>query len=269
MTRKTPLVVGLLLTLSAAPLRAGPRENKTVWQATEAVRELASIPLKGIPRGLLNDAAGVAVLPHVVRAGFVLDREFGRGVVLVRHPDGRWSDPVFVTLSGRGIGGQAGVAATDLVLVFKTRRSLERALRGKLVLGTDAAVAAGLIGRESEVASVRPLKADVLTYSRSRGLFVGFSLEGTRLQVDPRANEAFYNIHGCRPEDVLARRGAAIAAAEGLKAQLARLGATPPPPPVVLVPIVGSVPAPPPPVRVVPYPGPVPPPPPPPFPWGR
>jgi lipid-binding SYLF domain-containing protein len=276
MTRATKaLGTGLLLlALPAAPLRAGPKEVKTVEAAAQAVRELGTIPLRGVPQGLLNEAAGVAILPHVVRAGLLIDHEFGRGVILVRQPDGRWSDPIFVTLSGGGIGGQAGVASTDLVLVFKTRRSLDRALHGRLALGTDVAVAAGLIGREVASASDRRLKAEIWTYSRSRGLFVGVSLEGTRLQVDPRSNEAFYGIRGCRPEHVLARQGAAIAAAEGLKTQLAWLAGAPAPPSVVVVPypVPAQAPTPPPPVGWIPDPRPAqspppPPPPSPPFPW--
>jgi lipid-binding SYLF domain-containing protein len=226
-----------LLALSAAPLWAGKQEVRTVEQATETVRELAAIPLRGIPGGLLHEAAGVAILPHVVRAGFVVDREFGRGVVVVHHPDGRWSDPIFVTLSGRGIGGQAGVEATDLVLVFKTRGSLERALHGRLTLGGDVSIAAGLIGREVVAASERRLKAEIWSYSRSRGLFVGLSLEGTRLEVHPGGNEAFYGIRGCRPEHILARGGAGIGAAEALKLQLATLSGSVPPPTTVIVPV--------------------------------
>jgi lipid-binding SYLF domain-containing protein len=168
-----------------------------------------------------------------------VDGRFGRGVVLARQPDGRWSDPVFVTLAGGGVGGQAGVEETDLVLVFRTPRGLDRALRGKLTLGGDVTVAAGPVGREAEAAADRPLRVDVLTYSRSRGLFAGVSLEGAHLRIDHGANEDFYRQRGCRPEDVLARRGPAPAAVESLKEQLSWLLGPPRPPPL------GPVPAPP------------------------
>jgi lipid-binding SYLF domain-containing protein len=225
------LAAGLLLAVAATPLHAGGREFQTVEKAAEAVHALAGIPGRGIPRSLLHDAAGVAVLPHVIRAGLLVDGRFGRGVVLARQPDGRWSDPVFVTIAGGGVGGQAGVEETDLVLVFKTPRSLERALRGKLTLGGDVTVAAGPVGREAEAAADRPLRAEVLTYSRSRGLFAGVSLEGAHLRVDQGANDDFYRQRGCRPEDVLARRGPSIAWVEALKEQLAWLATPPNPPP--------------------------------------
>jgi lipid-binding SYLF domain-containing protein len=256
MTRlQTPLVgVSLLaLALAAAPLRAGSRELKTVESAAEAVHALAAIPLNCIPQSLVQESAGVAVIPHVIKAGFVIDGRFGRGVVLAREPGGRWSNPVFITLGGGGVGGQIGVESTDLVLIFKTKASLDRILRGKgkLTLGGDLSVAAGPVGREAAAATDGRLKAEIYTYSRSRGLFAGVSLEGAALLVDHRANEAFYGLRGCRPEDVLARRIAAVPALESLKAQLSWLAG---PPPAVLVP----VPPPPGPPPAVIVPGPLP-----------
>lgn len=230
---RTPLGASLVvLALAAAPLRAGAREVKTVESATAVVRAFAALPLRGIPLSLLYDAAGVAVLPHVVKAGLLIDGQFGRGVVLVHGPDGRWSEPVFVTLSGSGVGGQAGVEATDLVLVFKTKASLDRALRGKLTLGADVTIAAGPVGREAERATdQRLLKAEIFSYSRSRGLFAGVSLAGARLHVDEHANKAFYGVRKGQAGEVFARRGAPLASAEALRAELVRLSPTPVPPP--------------------------------------
>src|SRR5579872_4299804 len=104
MTRlRTPLGASLvLLALAAAPLRAGSRELKTVESSAEAVHALASIPLNCVPQSLVQDSAGVAVIPHVIKAGFVVDGRFGRGVVLAREPGGRWSNPVFIALAGGG-----------------------------------------------------------------------------------------------------------------------------------------------------------------------
>jgi lipid-binding SYLF domain-containing protein len=195
----------MLLGLAPAPLPRVTHEGKTLESAAEVVHGFAATPLRGIPRGLLHDAAGVAVVPHVVKAGVILTERFGHGVVLVHEPDGRWGNPVFVSLSGKAIGVQAGVEKTDLVLVFKTRKGLDRALRGKLTLGGDVTVAAGPVGREAEAASDRRLPiADIYTWSRSRGLFLGVALDGARLQVDGHANDAFYGLRGCRPEQVLA-----------------------------------------------------------------
>ncbi len=237
------LAASLLLSLPGTPLWAGGRELKTVEQAAETVHAFASLPLRGIPRSLMHDAAGVAVLPHVIRAGLLIDGRFGRGVVVVHQPDGSWSNPVFVTLSGGGVGGDVGVESTDLVLVFKSKKSLDRALQGKLALGTDVTVAAGPLGREAEMAADRPLKAEIYTYSRSRGLFAGISLEGAHLRIDHEANADFYGVRGGRPEDVVAPRGPANTWVNALKEQLAWLAPPPVPPPALLPP--QPVPAPP------------------------
>ena len=175
------VVISLLLLFPAVgSLRAADHEQATVAAASEVARALTAVPLKCIPPTLMHQAKGVAIIPHVVKAGFLVDRRFGRGVILARRPDGSWSDPVFITLSGGGLGVEAGFESTDLVLVFKTEGSLDHILKGKgtLTLGADVTVAAGPIGREAEAATDRLLKAEVFSYSRSRGLFAGLSLEG-------------------------------------------------------------------------------------------
>jgi lipid-binding SYLF domain-containing protein len=231
--KRTSFMTGLLLlTLAGTPLRAGHTEMSTVESAVDTVKGFSTLPLKCIPPSLLHDAKGVAIFPNVVKAGLLLDKRFGRGVVLVRQPGGGWSDPLFVTLDGGGIGLQAGVQSTELVLVFKTKSSVDRILKGKLTLGSDVAVSVGPVGREAEAATDGRLIADIYSYSRSRGLFVGASLEGVRLKVDDHANEDFYNLRGCRPEDVLNHRGPAIPSVEALKAELEHIGA----PPAVIVP---------------------------------
>jgi lipid-binding SYLF domain-containing protein len=227
-----PLMASLVLTLAAAPLRADPREVRTLDLAAATIRAFGDLPLQGIPQSLLENAQGVAIIPHVLKAGFLVDGRFGRGVILARQPDGTWSNPVFVTLAGGGVGWQVGIASTDVVLVFRTAHSLDRILRGrgKVTLGGDVAVAAGPLGREAQAATDARLQAEIYSYSRSRGLFVGVSLEGAGLLFDGSANAAFYGSYACSPEEV--------AAAANLRAQLARLS----PPPAVLV-----VPGPPPP----------------------
>jgi lipid-binding SYLF domain-containing protein len=245
--RRSPFVPSLMvLILAAAPLQAGDRERKTVEAATEAVQALAALPLKGLPPALLQDAKGVAVIPHVVKAGFLIGGRFGRGVVLVRQSDGTWSNPVFVTLAGGGLGWKAGIQATDLVLVFKTSNSMDRIVegKGKVTLGGDVGVAAGPVGRQAGAATDGQLKAEIYSYSRSRGLFAGVSLEGAGLLADVEANEAFYGLRGGRPADVLALRGVPIpAAAEDLKGQLTKM-AMPPTPPVIVWPAPMSAPPP-------------------------
>jgi lipid-binding SYLF domain-containing protein len=247
----TMLGASLFVLIAAGRLaQAGNEPMKTLQESTDAVKGLCDIPLNGIPRALVNDAAGVAIIPHLVKTALIVDREFGHGVLLAHEPSGAWSNPIFVTLSGGGVGGQAGIQATELVLVFKTRKSFDRALAGKLTLGSDMSVAAGPLGRDSKIATDKGMQSEIYSYSRSRGLFVGLSLEGAKLHVDDRANELFYGLRGCRAPDVLAWRGAIIPPVEALKAQLMRLS---PPPAVIVVP--GS----PPPVFVPSQPPPLPP----------
>ncbi len=256
--RKSWMILGtslLLLILSADAVRAD--ELKTVETASETLRALADIPARCIPYALMREARGVAIIPGVVKAGFVIDGRFGRGVVVARQPDGCWSSPVFITMTGGGVGLQAGVESTDVVLVFRTTHSMDRFQRGKgqLNLGGDLSIAAGPIGREAEAGTDARLRAEIISYSRSRGLFAGASLQGAALLVDHRANDSFYGFH---PADVAAHETAAI---EHLKAELARLSTPPSPAPVYSMPPAGA-----PQVYVAP-PGPAWAPPPAPAPW--
>ncbi len=232
-TSSTAALVVLALAVAAGPLRAGDREHRTVESATDAAAGLAAEPLRCIPPALMEDAAGVALIPHVVKAGFVLDGRFGRGVVLARRPDGTWSNPIFLSLAGGGVGWQAGVESTDVILVFKTRESLRRLMEGKdkITLGADAAVAAGPLGRQAEAATDAQLKAEIYSYSRSRGLFIGASLEGAGLLIDRRANEDFYGVRDGRPADVLALPASEAEEVFRLKDRLMELAGTPPAPP--------------------------------------
>lgn len=213
---RTPFAAVLLLvSVAAAPLYARGREIKTVEMAANVVQGLTVIPW-----GMLHEAAGIAIIPHAFKAALVLDEEFGRGVVVFHEPDGRWSNPVFVTLKGGGVGGQVGLESTDLVLVFMTRKALDRAMQGRLTLGEDFALAAGPIGRDVQIAHEGRLKADIYSYSRSRGLFVGVSLGRSRLRIDANSNKAFYGCREGSPAEVFAYRGAPVAAVETLKARL-------------------------------------------------
>ena len=263
------LVAGLALSAPpAGPVPVWSRELATVESAAEVLQALTVVPFPAIPRALLQDAQGLAIIPGVIKAGFVVGGRHGHGVVLVRNPDGSWGNPVFVTLTGGSIGWQIGVQSADIVLVFKTRNSLDRILQGrsKLTLGGDVAVAAGPVGRQAEAGTDGRLQAEIYSYARSRGLFAGLSLEGAGLWADHAADAAFYGIPGGRPADVQALRSAPPPA-EALKAQVAGLTSSPAPPPVAYPPRLAPIPVPPasaPPPGLPRAPVPVVPPPPPP-----
>jgi lipid-binding SYLF domain-containing protein len=238
MQQRWPVLAVGLLALASAPVSAGLRELSTLEAAESVLKTVTTDPHKGVPPVVLREARGVVIIPHVVRVGLIVDERFGRGVLLTRRPDGGWSHPVFVALKGKGIGLEAGVEATDLVLVFRTDQGLEHILKGKgqVTLGNDVAIAAGPFGKELEGAAARRPKAEIFAYAHSRGLFAGAALEGDRVYADTQANEEFYHIRGCQPAHILGQTGrSTVAVVEHLKEQLTRL--CPPPAPVIAVPV--------------------------------
>lgn len=190
-------LLSLLLTSSliaaGAPAHAAKgEENERVERAVEVLDEIMRMPEHAIPRKMLSDAYAIAVIPNVVKASLVVGGRHGKGVISVRSPDGTWSTPSFISLTGGSIGFQAGVQATDVVLVFRSARGVDSIVNGKFTLGADAAVAAGPVGRTAAASTDGQLKAEIYSYSRSRGLFAGVALDGAVLSIDHRANAAAY-----------------------------------------------------------------------------
>jgi lipid-binding SYLF domain-containing protein len=183
---------------------AQANEEKRLNNATEVIQEIMAIPEKGIPPSLFRDFYGIAVFPKMVKVGFVAGGRFGKGILVTHTGDGSWSSPVFVELFGGSVGFQIGVQSTDVILVFKTKKSIDGIVKGKFTLGADAAVAAGPVGREAGADTDIALKAEIYSYSRSRGLFAGISLEGSGLQVDDDSNGNYYEKSGISAEDILA-----------------------------------------------------------------
>ena len=184
------LMIGILLA-SAANLVAGTPERR-VQSATEVLKEMLVAPAKGIPAAMLADAEGVVIIPEVIKVGFILGLQHGDGVVLVREEGGGWSLPKFVTITAGSVGWQIGAESSDFVLVFKTRKSVQGLMNGKFTIGADANAAIGPVGRQIGAATDAKLGAEIYTYARSRGLFAGVSLAGSSLDIDPRADAAYY-----------------------------------------------------------------------------
>lgn len=184
-------ITALLLGMSITPaLAAG--EARKIEDCIEVVKAIKAIPEQSIPPALLQDAQGIMVIPGVIKVGFVIGGRYGTGILTVRDENRNWTDPVFVKIAGGSLGWQIGAQSTDLILVFKTKKSVEGALKGKFTLGADASVAAGPVGRSAEGATDVTLKAEILSYSRSRGLFAGIALNGAALMIDDEANASFY-----------------------------------------------------------------------------
>ena len=186
----------VLSALLTTPVPAQIKEGAVVDESTGVLDEIMATPEKGIPASLLANAQGIAIVPNVVKGGLGIGIRFGRGILLVRDETGKWCPPAFISLTGGSFGWQIGVQATDVVLVFKNRKSVQTLLSGKLTLGADAAVAAGPIGRQAAAGADVTLRSAVYSYSRSRGLFLGLALDGTAIMIDKKANAAYYGNNG-------------------------------------------------------------------------
>jgi lipid-binding SYLF domain-containing protein len=182
-------LAGILLFAPSA-VQAAPDE--IVREAHQVLQEIMAIPAKQVPMSLLAQARGVAIVPNVIKIGFVAGVRRGHGVVLVRNPQGEWSLPQFITLTGGSVGWQAGVQGSDIVLVFMTDRSIEGLLNGKFTIGADVAAAAGPVGRNAAAATDGRLKAEILSYSRSRGLFAGLAIDGSVIESDAASQVSYY-----------------------------------------------------------------------------
>ena len=192
-------------------MSGGQAELQTVNSARETLDEFGGLAIESIPPTMFARAEGVAIFPDMIKGGFILGVNFGRGVLMVRRPDRTWSPPVMVTMGGGSLGFQAGVQSADIVLVFATPRSLNGILNGqKVTLGADASVALGPIGRQANAGTDAKLGAEIYSYARSRGLFLGVSINGADLSVDNNANSMLYGRFGVTPADVFAARGLAF-----------------------------------------------------------
>lgn len=191
MRLKIGLITVLLITSVSSAMAAASLDRR-VDAATGVLEQISRIPEQSIPPSLLNNAYAVAVIPSVIKAGFVIGGSYGKGVLVVRRPNGRWSNPSFITLGAGSVGWQAGAQSSDIILVFKTRKSVDDIEKGRLTLGGDANVAAGPVGRHTRAATDWRLKAEIYSYSRNRGLFAGISLEGAYIGMDHKANYAYY-----------------------------------------------------------------------------
>lgn len=194
--------LSLLALVFASTCDAATREEKRVADAADVLDQLLRIPERTIPPSLLSRAYAVAVVPNVVKAAFGLGARRGKGIIVIRQDDNSWSNPAFIALTGGSFGWQIGAQSTDIILVFKTRKGVDGIANGKLTLGADASVAAGPVGRHTSVATDISFKAEVVSYSRSRGLFAGLALEGAGVSMDRKANASFYSSSSMTPEKI-------------------------------------------------------------------
>jgi lipid-binding SYLF domain-containing protein len=171
-----------------------PKESKAsdrVQAAADVLNQIQSAPDSGIPEDILGKAECVAVVPSMLKGGFIVGAKYGRGLASCRTPKG-WSTPAFFTLTGGSFGFQVGGQAVDLVMLIMNNDGMQRLLSSKVALGADASVAAGPVGRHAEGNTDWKMRAQVLTYSRARGVFAGVSLNGAVLTQDKDSTREFY-----------------------------------------------------------------------------
>ena len=196
---------------AAAQTASGATELQTVAAARQTLDQFSGLSVEAIPASMLSSAEGVAIFPNMIKGGFILGANFGRGVLHIRNADRTWSPPVMVTCGGGSIGFQAGVQSADIVLVFATPQSLRGIMSGqKVTLGADASVALGPVGRQANAVIDATAAAEIYSYARSRGLFLGVSLSGADVSIDNNANSMLYGRFGVTPADVFANRGLAV-----------------------------------------------------------
>jgi lipid-binding SYLF domain-containing protein len=186
------IVIAACTILAPALLLAETTPDR-LSSATSVLTEIMQAPDKGIPQDLMAKAACVVIIPGVKKAAFVVGAEYGRGFAVCRRPGGvGWTAPAAVRVEGGSVGFQIGGSGTDVIMIVRNERGMNRLLSDKFTLGADASVAAGPVGRTAAAQTDAAMTAEILTWSRSKGIFAGISLNGATLRPDRDANEDLY-----------------------------------------------------------------------------
>jgi len=212
-------VAGLGLVL---PALASDRDDDTarIQKATQVFQDIMKTPDKGIPRDLLEKAKCVAIIPGEEKAAFIFGGNYGKGLATCRTATG-WSAPMFVAVGGGSVGFQIGASFTDVVLLFMNDHALQSLMSDKFKIGADVTVAAGPVGRQASANTDLKLTAEILSYSRSKGVFAGVSVDGAVVQADHSGDKAMYG-SDLTHEEILHGKVAVPEAAQRLLAELAR-----------------------------------------------
>lgn len=187
------LVVALSVSFAVPSLGANARQDtiqRLDW-SKEVLRAIMDAPDKGIPEEVFNDAKCIAIVPHLVKGGFILGGKHGRGVATCRTGKG-WSAPAFLSVGGGNFGLQIGLQQVDLIMLIMNDKGMQQLLSSKFQIGADASAAAGPVGRHASAGTDWKLDTEILTYSRARGAFAGLTLEGAVVQPDDDSTVAAY-----------------------------------------------------------------------------
>lgn len=216
------VMMAAVLGVASVQVRAQSDEAARMETATEIFHEIMSAPDSAIPDSVLHKADAIAVFPSVIKAGFIVGVKRGKGIISVRSTKGKWSSPAFLSITGGSFGAQIGGASTDLVLIIMNRRGVRDLLKDQFKIGGEATAAAGPVGREAQASTDIQMRAEILSYSRSRGLFAGIAINGAVLKSDRNANLAFYGKRYSSTQITLEGMGGAPAPVGKWKAMLRR-----------------------------------------------
>lgn len=203
----------LLVTLTAVASDRDDDVNRTN-KATQVFKEIMNTPDQGIPQELLESAKCIAIIPGDVKFAFIFGGNYGRGLATCRTGHG-WSAPLFLAIEGGSVGYQIGGSSTDIVMLFMNDHALHSLLSDKFKLGADASVAAGPVGRNAAAGTDLKLNAEILSYSRSKGVFIGVSLNGAVVQADKSGDRAMYG-HNVSRHEILSGKVAVPQSAQAL-----------------------------------------------------
>jgi lipid-binding SYLF domain-containing protein len=205
----------------ASPLFGGKEEDERLKAATTTLTELAGGGDKGIPQDLLNKAVCAVVVPGLKKGGFIIGGKYGRGFASCRDGKGGWTAPAGMRVEGGSFGLQAGGAESDVVLLVMNKSGMEKLLKSKFTLGGEASAAAGPVGREAQAMTDAMMHAEILSWSHSKGVFAGVSLQGSTLREDTEPNEHLYG-KDIKNEAILTGKVAVPASAKEFVGTLAK-----------------------------------------------
>ena len=217
-TRSLSAVASMVFAMTFV-VQAQSNEADRVRESGVILGEIMGAPDKSIPTSVLERAEAVAIFPSTIKGAFVVGAQRGKGIISVRdRARGEWSPPAFLTITGGSVGFQIGGQAVDIVLVVTNRRGLENLLQNQFEIGGEASATAGPVGRDTSASTDIQLRAEILTYSRSRGLFAGVSLKGAAIRQDQDANQTFYGSRFRTRDVVLDGKATMPQSAEALSA---------------------------------------------------
>ena len=218
------LLAGLLAVTFCVPVFAQGKEDQRLHRSAQILQEIMKTPEKGIPQDLMDKAVCVAIVPSYKKVAFGFGASGGKGSLICRRGgNGPWSGPSMFTMGGGSIGFQIGGSATDIVMIVMKATGAEKMMGNKTQLGADASVAGGPVGRTSQAATDLQMHAEILTYSRARGLFAGISLKGAFMKTDGEANERLYGRKLSPKEICLQGAGGIPRPARELDAELTKI----------------------------------------------